>query len=303
MKRIVLLIIIAALMLCGCSPIVDEMNTLDIYASFYPIYALLDGLVKDIPDIRLHCLVQPQDGCLRDYELSDWDLYLLASSADALFIAGRGLESFEGTVLNWGDNGPAVSAVLYNLDLYNQDDEASGEETSHFDGANPHLYMSVKGAKEIIENMAGALYVLDPGYANVYEDNFEKMSDRLDKLYEEIQNAFSDKQKTPVIIMNEALVYVARDYGLDVGLCWERESGTSLYANELQECLKAIKATGVERILIEKQAPDALVQALEDAGYIVAKIDILSDHGLTDGFEDYLKTQRNNAAVMCGAFS
>ena len=79
-------------------------------ATFPPFYALTALLTDGIDGLQLSCLVQPQDGCLRDYALSDWDLYTLAS-ADIIIAGGRGLESFESTLQSLGAAGPV--AVSY----------------------------------------------------------------------------------------------------------------------------------------------------------------------------------------------
>ena len=82
-------LLLMALMLSGCRPLVaDAPKQLEVYATFYPICALADAVAQGVPDMALHCLVQPQDGCLRSYALSDWDIYML-TSADAV-IAGMG---------------------------------------------------------------------------------------------------------------------------------------------------------------------------------------------------------------------
>ena len=178
MRRILAVVAIAlaiCLFLTGCRPLVEtEETTISLYATFYPIYALTDALITKVPNVQLHCLVQPQDGCLRSYALSDWDIYMLASSADAVIMGGRGLESFENTLFSWENQGPAVAAVLYNLELYNQSDgDNSDDESSHLDGANPHLYMSLDGASQIIESIAASLMSVDPDYSHVYNSNAE----------------------------------------------------------------------------------------------------------------------------------
>lgn len=304
MKRLWAGIVAAAIMmLCGCSPLIEENDTIELYASFYPIYALLDRLIEDVPDMQLHCLVQPQDGCLRSYEISDWDLRLLDSSADAIIIGGRGLESFESILFGWGNNGPAVSAVLYNLELYNQENEnQNDEEASHLVGANPHLYMSVDGAKSMIESMEASLIALDPQYVHIYSENVLEALDSLDKLKSDMLEMAGDISGSKVILMNEALVYVARDYGLDIDMCYDRESGVALYDSELSQCLAKLEKSSAQVVLIERQAPDGFVTALENAGYTVAQIDILSDHTASDGFGGYLQAQKENAAAIRSAF-
>ena len=92
-------------LLVGCSPIVEDTpDAISLYATFYPIYALAQMVLQDVPDLTLNCLVQPQDGCLRAYSLSDWDLYLLAYSADGVIMGGCGLESFEDTLTALGQS-------------------------------------------------------------------------------------------------------------------------------------------------------------------------------------------------------
>lgn len=291
--------------LTGCRPVVPpEEKAITVFATFYPIYALADAVMADVPNATLRCLVQPQDGCLRDYQLSDWDLALLERSADAVIMGGRGLESFESALFAWGDAGPAVSAVLYNLALYNQDDRrVDGERESHLDGANPHLYMSVDGAKAIAESVDAMLAALDPDYAGLYAQNTESALTRLDALRAEMKAVAGDLTGRRAILMNEALIYVANDYGLTVADWIDRESGTGMYDDVLEDCLERLSAAEAKVVLIERQAPKRLIGALESAGFAVARIDILSTHGEAGGFETYIRAQLANAEAIRDAFA
>ena len=303
-RRWIAALLLLALTLSGCRPLVENAPAhLTVYATFYPIYALTEAVTRGIPDLDLRCLVQPQDGCLRNYALSDWDIYLLAS-ADAVIAGGRGLEAFESTLFSLGEKGPAVSAVLYNLELYNRTrtSHAGSESESHLDGPNPHLYMSFDGAKQIVESAAAMLQTLDPGYAQEYADNVEAACQQLDELRERALGIIGDLSGNGVILMNETLAYVARDYGLDIAGQFDRESGVGLYDSELEECLDQLKAFDARVVLIERQAPAALVDALRENGYAVALIDILSTHRADEGFDGYVQAQLNNARAIRRAF-
>ena len=49
------LAIALALTLSGCRPLVEtQPQTISIYATFYPIYALAEAVMRDIPDAKLH---------------------------------------------------------------------------------------------------------------------------------------------------------------------------------------------------------------------------------------------------------
>jgi len=302
---IALVMLILGALLGGCRPLVsDEGQPISVYATFYPMYVLTDAVMRDVPDASLHCLVQPQDGCLRAYQLSDWDASLLASGADAVIAGGRGLESFESTLFGWGDAGPAISAVLYNLELYNQQDSvgSDGEAQSHLRGPNPHLYMSIEGAGQIIESISAMMVSLDPDYAGLYVENQSAAIARLEALLASTREELSAFRGEKVALMNEALIYVANDYGFEVAEWIDRESGTSLIGPELDACLERLSASGARVVLIERQAPQALMEALEAAGYGVAPVDILSTHVEGEGFDRYIEIQSANAQAIREAF-
>ncbi len=300
---IVVLIFGIAAALTGCKRLVEPENqSISVYTSFWPVYALTDAVMDDVPDAELHVMAQPQDGCLRDYQISDWDAAMLAN-ADAIIIGGRGLEGFESALFSLEENGPAVSAVLYNLELYNQDKPADGESESHLDGANPHLYMSIDGAREIIDSVAATMQSLDPSYAQKYIQNTQNAGDRLDQLLSENRALLKDCAGRRVVLMNEALIYVANDYGLEVADWIDRESGEALYGNELSQLLERLESADAKVILIEKQAPQALTDALTDAGYAVARLDVFSAHREGEGFETYVEQQSANAQAVFDAFA
>lgn len=302
--RWVAALLLLALLLSGCHPLVEDApKHLTVYATFYPIYALTGAVTRDVPDLTLNCLVQPQDGCLRSYALSDWDIYLLAN-ADAVIAGGRGLESFEKTLFGLGERGPAVSALLYNLDLINNTTtrHTDGETESHLDGPNPHLYMSIDGAKQIVESAAAMMQTLDPGYDSRYIENAEKACAALDALKAQTREITGDLTGRRVILMNEALPYVARDYGLEIAGQFDRESGVALDEGEIDACLEQLSGWEAEVVLIERQAPSSLVEALEENGYSVARMDILSTRRADEGFDGYIQAQTNNARAIRRAF-
>ena len=304
LPALMILLLALSASFAGCKRIVEPENkSISVYATFWPIYAMTDAAMEGIPDAELKLLVQPQDGCLRNYQLSDWDAALLSADADAIIMGGRGLESFEGLLFGWGESGPAVTAVLYNIDLYNQDDVVNDEAETHLRGPNPHLYMSIEGAKKIIESVSASLLSLDPQYAEKYAGNAENAARRLDALLKENRELLSDYEGRSVILMNEALIYVADDYGLRPVAWIDRESGENLVDTELDRCLEQLEASGARVILIEKQAPQPLIQALEAKGYAVAKLDVFSTRQAGEGFDAYIEAQSANARAISEAFA
>lgn len=307
MKRFCLLLCVCifAMFLTGCEK-KDDMQSnavTSIYATFYPLYAAAEWLVSGASDVQLNCLVQPQDGCLRAYQLSDWDLALL-NSADLIIAGGCGLESFESVLYALGENGPAVSALLYNMDLRKQKGiNTQIDSQSHWLDLNPHIYMTTDGMKEIARRIANSLTLFDPGNDSIYQKNLEDINHRLDMLHDEISEDLAHLKNKKVIVMNEALVYAVEEYGLDADLFYDRESGAGLYDADLKACLDTLKKSDAKVILIEKQAPQAFCEALEEAGYSLACIDILSSTRPANSSDGYFEAQKANVCAIIDAFA
>lgn len=301
--RFVAVLLLVVLLLTGCSRIVEEdsAEAITLYATFYPIYALTQMIVDEVPDLTLNCLVQPQDGCLRSYSLSDWDIYLLAYSADGVIMGGNGLEAFEDTLTSMGESGPAVVEVLYDLDWIEETEAPSDEEASHWSGENPHAYLSTEAAKSILSNIAASMSVLDTRYADVYEANLETAHAKMNALQAELGVLTAECSGIPTALLSEATAYVAKDYGLNVVAQFQRESGTALYGSELEMCMDQIKESGAQLALVEQQAPKTLTDALIRSGICVAKIDILSTHCAEEGYEGYFDAMRSNAQALADA--
>ena len=240
---------------------------------------------------------------MRDYALSDWDLYTLAS-ADIIIAGGRGLESFESTLQSLGAAGPVMALTLYNTELYNQDDEAADdEENSHLDGANPHLYMATDGARYIVEGAALALAQLYPEYAEQLFANMDAADERLMALGEQMRSIAANAEGARAILMNEALVYTAQELGIEIAGQYDRESGQPLYENEVDDCLAQLADMDARVVLVERQAPPSLTEALMGTGYIVAKLDVLSTLRADMGAEGYFTAQQENARAIAAAFA
>ena len=257
----------------------------------------------EVPGIELKCLVQPQDDCLRLYELSDWDISILGYDADVVVIGGNGLENFENTLYTFGNSQPAIIVSGYSLDLYqNSDTINTNDNTSHLYGQNPHAYMSVTCAKDMIKTINASFIELYPDKEEALDNSFKKASEQLAILENHIEEVRKYTVGKNVILMNETLVYTASDFGLNVEYQYDRESGTTLYGDSLDYAINEFKKTNANVILIEKQAPAELCDALTAEGFNVVKVDIMSSYRTTDDC-DYISVQTTNADAILKAYN
>lgn len=266
--------------------------------TFYPLYALTVNLVKDVPDTSLQCLIQPQDGCLRSYSLSEWDCLILASQ-DAVICGGRGLESFSAALRAMTD-GPIVISCLEGQVLKN-DGEAQEEDGSHLTGENPHLYLSVGGAMSIASTIAYSLIEIDPDYADVYRANLSEYLTRLDALAAEMADLIADAPSRRVALMNEGLIYLADQLALNVVAQIDHEPGVAVEDNDLENVLAQLEEARAEVVLLERQAPMHLIEDLQAAGYRVALVDILSAHTADGDTQAYERIMLDNCERIAEA--
>lgn len=293
-----ILLLTIALILTGCQPVVESIpQTQTVYATYYPIYALASMILEDAELIELHCLVQPQDGCLRAYQWSDWDESMLMH-ADLILCAGNGLEDTD-LLEEIGEESVPVAGVMYGIEMAQI--SKNEDEDSHFAGDNPHLYMSVSGAEEILESIAATMCVLDAQQSELYQANLERALSEIHALEDEVSYATSVCSGANAAILNETLVYSVKDFGLNLTSWYERESGEMLYGDNLSQCISDFEESGVQVVLIEKQAPAALTEALEDAGFCVAKLDTMSTLSERDGADAYQDALKGNIDAIIDA--
>ena len=165
--------------------------------------------------------------------------------------------------------------------------------------------MGIDGAKYILEGAASALAELYPQHAEAVFSNMQAGEERLDALETQMRSVAADAEGSRVIITLDRvlLVYTAEELGLEIAGSYARESGQPLYEGDVEDCLEQLAAMDACVALVEKQAPPSLTEALEEAGYIVARLDVLSTGRADMGAEGYFAAQEENARAVAEAFA
>jgi zinc transport system substrate-binding protein len=140
-------------------------------------------------------------------------------ATDAYFALGSGIE-FE---IVWMDK---ITGLNRDMPVYNCSENikfisGSGEQAiSEFEGSDstkgndPHIWLSLKNAMIISENIYNGLTELDPENKQYYYSNkvaYQKKLSDLDKIMEESLKNIKNKK---FIVYHSAWKYFARDYGL-----------------------------------------------------------------------------------------
>ena len=296
-KRIVLFLLACSLLIAvtACHSIVPAMpEMLNVYATTWPIYAMTSRLLEGVPDVSLHLLIQPQDECIRSYALSRWDQELLAD-ADAVVCGEYGLEGFSLDDLSQ-DRFALIEALPEDALIHMNDDVS--DEATHFDGVNPHAYMSFECADLMLERIAYSFTVLDPRYADQYEENLVDARQELHDIIPE----YSENDIIGIIaaVATETAYYPLNELGIET-IPLEREPGEDLSETQLTKILPSIAEA--DMMLIESQAPKHLKDMLMDSGVHLVEIDVMSAHDETEEWETYCNCMKQNYDAILTASS
>ena len=259
-------------------------QSLRVVTSFYPVYIAALNVTAGIPGVEVSNLASPHVGCLHDYQLTAGDVRRLAD-ADILLVNGAGMEPFLGKV---AQQSPKVRVVEVSEGIPLLDD-------------NPHVWVSLEGARRQTENIAAALAAAAPDRADAFRTNASAYNASLSALEEKMRAALAPYAGTPIVTFHEAFPYFARDFDLDLAGEIEREPGAEPSARELADTVKLVRERKVKALFAEPQFPDQSAQVVaRETGVRVYSLDPVvtgpSDPAAARGA--YLRAMEKNLEVL-----
>ena len=259
-------------------------QSLRVVTSFYPVYVAVLNVTAGIPGVEVSNLASPHVGCLHDYQLTAGDVRRLAD-ADLLLVNGAGMEPFLGKV---AQQSPGVRVVGVSQGIALLDD-------------NPHVWVSLEGARRQTENIAAALAAAAPDRADAFRANASAYNASLSALEEKMRAALAPYAGTPIVTFHEAFPYFARDFDLDLAGEIEREPGAEPSARELADTVKLVRERKVKALFAEPQFPDKSAQVVaRETGVRVYSLDPVVT-GPSDPEEArgaYLRAMEKNLEVL-----
>ena len=299
MKKLLLAAITAAMLFTFSTAPAQEKV---VVTSFYPIYILTRNLTVGIEDIQVENLAAPDTGCLHDYQLLTGDMRTLAR-AQALLVNGAGMESYLDTVAAQFP-GLQVADASIGIPLLdglgeNEHTHEEGEE-GHDHEDNAHIWLDVKNAKAMVENLRDGLQSAFPEHKDAFAQNAAAYLARLDALDAELKAGLENLQRREIITFHEAFPYFAKAYGLHVAAVVNREPGEALSPAQLAELVQLVKTLDAPPLFTEPQYPDLAARTLAaETGAKVYELDPLvtgpMDEGALWAYEDGM---RKNMQVL-----
>lgn len=154
-------------------------------------------------------LLVPPGADPHTYELPPGILADVAE-ADAYAMVGSGME-FE---LAWKDRITALNPDMLVINCSNGIELISDDEGRHT-RTDPHVWLSPRNAKTMVENICQGLIDIDPTNAADYRRNTDLYQEDLDVLDREIEEAISKSGVNKIMVYHSSWAYFARDYDIE----------------------------------------------------------------------------------------
>lgn len=157
---------------------------------------------------------------------------------------------------------------------------------------DPHIWLSPKRAKAMTETIAAECGAIDPQNKDVYEQNAESYTAKLDSLDSELKNTFSDLQNKTFLVFHPAFGYLAEDYGLTMYSL--EEEGKEATPQHLREMIDLAKEKNVRAIFYQKEIDSKQSEAFaEEIGGKTIQLSPLA--------ADYIENLKKMADTMAEA--
>lgn len=172
-----------------------------------------------------------------------------------------------------------------------QDEVAAVYEDRTFESGerDPHIWLSPKRVKVMVETIAKEMSELDPDNKGTYEQNAADYIVKLDEVDQEIKDALKGVESKNFIVYHPAFGYIADDYGLKMYSL--EEEGKEATAQHLQDMIDLAKKENIKVIFYQEEIDSSQSEAFaEEIGGKTIQLSPLA--------ADYIDNLKNMAQTM-----
>ena len=291
MKKLILLFVLLAILLCGCSAPNPQAQ---IAATTLPVYEFTSRICAGT-DLTVTQLVSEAVSCLHDYTLNV-NQVRAAEAAELIIISGAGLEEFMEDLLD--DKNVVDSSVGITL-IEGTEHDHGHEEASHeghHHEEDPHIWLSPKNAKVMAQNICTGLSIAYPAYSNIFEENLGMLLAELDALQLYGQEQLENLNCRELITFHDGFAYLAESFDLQILESVEEESGSEASAAELIHLIQEVEHHQLPAIFTETLGSVSAAQIISaETGTAVFSLDMIM-YG-----DDYFDAMYRNIDTLKGA--
>ena len=255
MKKFLLkasMVLLLPIMLIGCgsqeNKSIEENGKVEVTVSISPIKEFTELIGGDKIDVTS---LVPDNAEPHDIDLKPRDFEKLTKSK--LFIYnGLGME-------DWLDE---VKEQISEDKIKYVDTSENGNVIKTDGKIDPHQWLSLKEAINQCNNIKLALSEVDPNNKDYYEENYEKVKNDFEELYNEYLPKFQSLEHKNFVTSHEAFGYLCRDFGLKQQALNDLFGEGELTAKKIEDLVKYCDNNDVNTIFSEEEDSQKEAQTL-----------------------------------------
>lgn len=247
MKKIITAILSATMLftVIGCSNTESnstsssseaKSNDFKIVTSFYPMQILTMNLTKDINNVNLISMSEPNLECIHDHTFTTEDLKMI-ENADVFVENGLNLEVFNDKITSAYPNTKII--------------EASKNVTAN-ESSNPHVWTNIDDYIKQIEYVSSMLQSLNPENKDKYSANEKDYVEKLNKLKSDFKDNLSKIEGKKVLVLDETLPPLCTFAKLKTIEIESDHENESISADAIKNTIEEMKKDNVKSIFIKK---------------------------------------------------
>lgn len=209
----------------GCA--YDTDDRISIVATIFPQYDWIKQIIGEQIDRYNLTLLLDNGTDLHSYQPTADDIVTIANCDMFVYVGGESDEWVDGVLRQKINDDMIVVDLMEKLgDAVKEEEEPSGAESDHdhdHDHENEdereydeHVWLSLRNARTLCEELARQICVLDPDNAATYDENARAYCEKLTSLDAEYTETVTNAtQKTLLFADRFSFRYLADDYDLD----------------------------------------------------------------------------------------
>ena len=272
-------IISSFLFVAGCSKDKAESKKLVIAVTILPEKTFAEAVCGDLAEV---VVMVPPGNSPETYEPSPKQMAQF-SKANLYFALGVATE--EANILPKAKGIKELKVIKLQEDVakvYPDIEIAPGER-------DPHIWLSPKRAKIMVEAIAREMGTLDPKNKATYEKNAKAYLAELDLLDKDIKQALKGVENKKFVVFHPAFGYLAADYNLKMYAL--EEEGKESTPQRLRAMIDLAKAENIKAIFYQAEISSKQAQAFaNELGGKTVQLEPLA--------ANYIENYKNMAALM-----
>lgn len=196
----------------------------------------------------------------------------------------------------WMDKLMQVNPDIKTLFLANNQDLIAAAEHKHgdhyhYEGVDPHFWMSPGSAKQIASDILDFLLEHYPNDADLFKKNYKDLIIEIEEVDKYVEEVISHMESRSFLIFHPALTYFARDYELlQIPIEFEGKEPSVAWLNNV---IQRATADSIKSILVQKEFNRSSAETIaQEIGARVVDIFPLSD--------DWVKSVKDVAHAISG---